>query len=49
MRNNHIYYCINCGSKLNSLNDFIVHDDELGIIVCKDCYNLPQWYELINK
>jgi len=49
MTNKHIYYCINCGAQLDSMRDFIVNDNELGITVCKDCYNLPEWYELFNK
>lgn len=44
-----IYECINCGSELSVEDDFIVYSKRHNVILCKDCYELPLWYELINR
>ena len=44
-----IYECTNCGNKLNIKVDFIVYSKPYNVVLCKDCYDMPIWYELINQ
>ena len=41
--------CTGCGAILDELIDFIVHSTKDNVTLCRDCYDLPQWYELINQ
>ena len=41
--------CTGCGAILNCLKDFIVHSYEHNVTLCRDCYDFPVWYELINQ
>ena len=42
------YECV-CGVVLDPEVDFIVCSRKHNVTLCRDCYDLPQWYELINK
>ena len=48
-KNNEQHICTGCGAILDDINDFMVHSVLHNVTLCKDCYIIPRWYELINK
>lgn len=42
------YKCVNCQCGLDSRKDFMIYDKGKNVCLCEDCYNIPEWYELIN-
>lgn len=48
MKKKIMFECV-CGAILDPEVDFIVASQKDNVVLCKDCYNLPLWYELINQ